>query len=254
MADTTSYWLYESEETGVHTEKLAKDALAAFSRPGVAKWIKDTVPSKMPLPTWKLAGPIAGLPKGSVHIELTVTAGPEPAPTKAAASGKKAALAAGTKKPATTASVVAAPAGAPRIVHVVFVPDGPRSWFAMSTSEAVIRVKVASVLGTAPVAATTSPSLAPFKETRMTAGGFFTIRSLIEMARDASQGQRVAKHVRWDEILRHLPANGTTPILVTAAPGAPTADDPGGSYEMNLTIPAEAVRDAVWLGVQLSLP
>lgn len=247
MADATSYWLCESEESGAHTEKMAKDALAAFARPAVAKWIKDTLPSKIPLPTWKLAGPIAGLPKGSVHVELTI---PEPAPSKPRPNGKKLAVAPVPKKPTSAASSPSAP----RVVHLVFVPDGPRSWFAMSTSEAVIRVKVASVLGAAPAEGTLSPSLAPFKEMRMTSGGFFTIRSLIEMAHDASEGHRAAKRVHWEEILGHLPANGTTPILVTAAPGAPTSEDPGGAYELDLMLPAEAVRDAVWLGVQLSLP
>jgi hypothetical protein len=237
------YWLFESDTPGAHSAKVVRDAVAAFTRPGVAKWVGSRLPGSVTLPTWKVASPLAGLPKGSLHIEVTEAVRPaKPLPS---ANGKHAAA---IPARARAASIVAAP---PEVIHLVVVADGPRSWFAMSPSVAVIRAKLAAVLGS--TAPTPSPAVQALKDMRMTSGGFMTVRSVVELAREATKRHHVG-HVHWDEILHHLPANGTTPILMTAAPGTPTSEDPGGTYEMNVTVPADAVRDAVWLGVQLEMP
>jgi hypothetical protein len=145
-------------------------------------------------------------------------------------------------------------AGAPEVYHLVVVPDGPRSWLVASTNETVLRAKIAALTSATPSAPIASPALSAWKDMHMTAGGFFTIRSLVDLARQSMKGLPDAKHVQWDDILRHLPAGGTTPVVITSSPGAPTADDPGGSRQAEITIPADAVRDAMWLGMQLDAP
>jgi hypothetical protein len=248
VEDTASYWLVESDDPTGRTAKTLHDGVAAFTRPAVAKWIDDGVPDASRLPTWKLAAPFAGLPKGSLHVELTIP--PPSSKPRTPVKGKHGAAVASSPPPAVPVTKPA-PQALPEVVHLVVVQDGPRSWLVVSSSEAVIRAELASVTGKASASALLAPGLAALKDTRTTAGGFFTIRSMVEIAREALKRGHAAKRVRWDDILHHLPASGTTPILVTAVPGAPTAEDPGGSYEMTLTLPAEAVRDAVWLGVQL---
>ena len=241
-----SYWLFESDDATGRVAKTLRDAVAAFSRAAVATWIRDALPESASLPTWKIAAPLAGSPKGSLHVELTLP--PVTPKSKPAMSGKHPApstLAA----PSTVAK--AAAVTPPEVVHIVVAQEGARSWIVVSTSEAVIRTELAAVLAGPPASALLAPGLVALKDTRTTAGGFFTIRAMVEIAREALKKQRVARRVRWDDILHQLPSGGTTPIVMTAAPGAPTTEDPGGSYEMNLVLPAEAVRDAVWLGVQL---
>jgi hypothetical protein len=51
--------------------------------------------------------------------------------------------------------------------------------------------------------------------------------------------------------MSRLPAKGITPIVTTAAPGEPSAQDPGGVREIHVSIPADSIRDAVWFGLQV---
>jgi len=246
-ADAAGYWLFESEDAGDRADKTVRDVVGVLGRAAIATWVKSGLPATAKLPTWLIAPPFAGLPKGSLHVEVTLF--PDAPPPK----GPKP-TAAKPSKPATASL----PHAAPAVYHLVVAPDGPRSWIAVSSSEALIRVKLAALVGAARAADPTSfPELQGWRETRMTSGGFFTVRSLVSIVRESLSGHRPAAGetrllARIDDILRRLPANGTTPILVSAAPGAPTADDPGGSDQVEMTLPADAVRDAVWLGMQMN--
>jgi hypothetical protein len=251
--DGTSYWVGESEDAPAHTAKVARELAAIFNRPSLLKWLKAKSKSALQLPTWKVGGPIASLPKGTLHLEVTVF--PE-APSAASAKGKASAPKKGAKAVAAVDPKPAASAAqAPTVYHVAIVPDGARSWLGISASEAILKAKLVSIIATTPPADSLglragSRGLDGFKDARMSAGGFFTVRALIELAQH-SVGQRDPKKVAgWDGFLRGLPTKGETAMVYTSTAGTPTADEPGGSVELRLTVPADAIRDAFLFGVQ----
>ena len=245
MDGDSSYWLVHRSDSPARSEKIVRDVVGAFNRPGVVKWLKGALPSAATLPTLKLGAPLAGLPKGSLHVEITIA--PEAAP-KTPAKEK----AAGTAKPAAQPL----PKPAPEVYHLVVVPDGPRSWTGISSNVATLSAKLASVSGKAPAADSLGLQPLPqglegFKEARMSGGGFVTVRSFVELVRQSMRVRKASKAARWENLVRHLPSKGVTPIVMTAAPGAPTTDDPGGVHELRLNVPAGAIRDAVMFGLEL---
>jgi len=243
MVDDASYWLFEWDVAPAQSERLVRDAVAAVNRPGVSKWMKGAA-APSPIPAWRMGAPLAGLPKGSLHVEVTIP--PDMALSKV------------SKPKHGHAPPPAPPKGAkvaPEVVHFAIVPDGARTWMAMSTSPAALRAKLAPLVAPTPPADPLGPVAAArgldgFKESRMTTGGFFTIRSILALAQESARTLPGAKAGRFAALIRSLPAKGTTPILMTAAPGAPTTADPGGVREAHVNIPADAIRDMVWLALQ----
>ncbi len=249
--DAASLWLMERDDPPALTTKLLKDLVALWSRPGFAKWAKTDGKAAAPPPTLKLGPPIAGLPAGSLHVVITT---PPDAPVSPSAKPGDAHAPRGPG-PRGLASAVHAPPPAAEVYHLVVVPDGARSWLALSKSTPALRSTLAAVLAHSPRpdalgARAHDRGLDGFKETRMTSGGFVTVRAFVELARAAVAERHGVDARRWDAVLAHLPAKGVTPIVMTAAPGSPTADDPGGVRDLHVTIPADAIRDAVWFGLQ----
>ncbi len=245
MDGEASYWLIERTDASTRGDKIVRDVVAAFNRPGIVKWLRGVLPAEATLPTLKLGAQLAGLPKGSLHIEVTI-------PPEATPHAKDKGTTTAAVKPATPPP----PRPAPEVFHIVVVPDGPRSWAGISSSTATLRARLASVTGASPAPDSLGQKPAPqglegFKDARMSGGGFITVRSFVELVRQSMHGRRAAKAARWDNLLHHLPSKGTTPIVMTAAPEAPTKDDPGGVHELHLNVPAAAIRDAVWFGLQV---
>ena len=85
----------------------------------------------------------------------------------------------------------------------------------------------------------------------MSSGSFVTVRSFIEIVRGFMTGKREAEGVKWDRLLAHLPSKGLTPMVLKATSRAATPEDPGGTSEVEMTVPADAIRDAIWFGFQL---
>ncbi len=249
-AAAASYWLLEWDEPAPVIEKVARDMAAARARPAVVKWAAaDTTPSHMKagFPSLTIAQPLAWLPKGSLHAVLTVPPPASPptlAPPPVMTPVKGAHLVKGAKPPTP----------APDAYQVAIIPDGPRTWVALSTSEAALRASLASVPGATSTASlgahATALGLDTFKESRMTAGGLFTLRAFAAVARDGMAAREGVPPAAWDAVVDHLPARGLTPITVTATPLPPTVDDRGGAREMRMIVPAEAIRDMVWFGMQ----
>jgi len=255
MVDASPYWLVESDgTTPVATgEKLVRDLMAALNRPGVAKLLQAGSTATLP-PTMKSGPPLAGLPLGSLHVVVTV-------PDE---SGPKAATPKSAKGPRGVHEISAGHGALvssethlqPLVYHLAIVSDGPRSWLAMSKSDVAVRTALASV--TSPTtradtlgAVAEARGLSGFKDSRMSSGGFLTVRLFLEIAREAMTGRRAAEGARLESVMSRLPAKGITPIVTTAAPGEPSAQDPGGVREIHVSIPADSIRDAVWFGLQV---
>jgi hypothetical protein len=191
-----------------------------------------------------MGAPVAGLPKGTIHLEIVMPPVTLPATSKEA-KGQKSAPA-----------VASGPRPAPETLHFIMAPAGSKRWSGMSASLLTIRTKLAAVLSQSAASSSLGaqpalPGLEGFRETRMGAGGFVTIRSFMEMLRQSVKAQLPSKAAVLDGMLRRLPAKGSSPVVLTSIPGAPTPAAPGGVHDVHLTIPAGAVRDAVWLGLQV---
>jgi len=253
MADGTSYWLMEQDALPATSEKMLRDLVATWNRPAVAKWLKADEHAGADVPLLKLGGALPGLPRDAVHVIITVPAESATAKKHAPGKGGKAAKES-AHPPLVAATNVAAPKTPPDVYHLVVIPDGARSWFAISTSEAALRKALASFSAKNPDtlgAHATERGLDGFKDTRMSAGAYLTVRAFIEMGLSAMTGKQAAEAKHWEALLAHLPAKGVTPITVTSAPLPPTADDAGGVRELRLNMPAESIRDAVWFALQL---
>jgi len=209
--------------------------VAALNRPGIAKAWKEKVPLRR-LPSVRIASPPVGGIAGTLHIEVTTF--PEVVASTPPVAGAKA-----KPQPQKPAS----PSETPHTVHLLVVPDGSRSWIAISSSEDIAKAKVALAVGAHSTEGTltTRAGLEGFRESRMAAGGFFTVRSLMALAEDVTSSAHVGKRVDWKRLLQMLPSKGATPVLVTSSPAAPTADEPGGLRDVHMTFPADAIRDAI---------
>jgi hypothetical protein len=254
------YWLVGWDEPATRSQKLARDLVAALHRPGLVKFLKGDAHSSSTLPTVQVVPAGAGLPHGALHLVVTVPPDVVGGPSSVKPGGPKAV--AGPVGPSTGgagAAKRAASKAQPQTLHVVIAADGARSWFGFAETEEALRAPLAAVLAGKPAADSLGPQtaargLAPFAEARMTSGAFFTVRTFVELARQAAVGpDRVARAARWEDVLKHLPAKGIAPLVVTAAPRPGGADDPGGARDVQVDVPADFVRDAVWFGMQSDL-
>jgi hypothetical protein len=245
---TASYWLVERDEAAGPSQKLARALVALLGRPTLNKWWADHVTKTRRLPSARIIAPTAGLPSGSLDVEVTtypeIPAVPPVAPSRGKPTAKL--MPAVAAKPTTPEP--------PRVYHAIIVPDGTRSWVAFSTSPSLARSRLTSVVTARPAAETLAarPGLEGFKEMRMGSGGFFTVKGFLGFAQDAFAEDKHAPKLEWARLMKALPAAGATPILFTSSPGAPTTEDPGGHRDLRLTVPADAIRDAVRFGLAVS--
>ncbi len=207
-----TYSLIEWNEGSARIVRAVRDLVSANARPGLARW----------LPSAKLASPLRGLPAGAVHALVAAKpAHPTDAP--------------------------------PPVYHLVVLPDGPRTWVALSTSEAPLRAALSAVRqpagspsGESLGGRATARGLDGLRDGRMSAGGFITLRALVDTAREAKPDRDVA----WSALLGRLPSRGVTPALFRSAPLAPTSDAPAGAREVALDLPVDFIRDAAGFVLQ----
>jgi hypothetical protein len=240
LAGDTSYWIFERDETSDAWGKGLTGLMTALARPGVGKWFAQTLSSGAKLPTWVSAPPIGGLPRGSTHNVLTVYV---PAELTSKSLGAKA-----TKAGAHDVTKATA-------IHVVVVPDGGRAWVGLSTEVSVLKAKLGAIAsppgGGSSLGDRAVPmGLAGFKETRMTSGAFLTIRAILALVRQSLPDADAGEGAKWDAVMKGLPAKGSTPMTLVSTSLAPTADNPGGTHLSEVTVPADAIRDAVWFAMQ----
>ena len=223
----------ELDEPSTRTAAGLKELAAALGRSSVGaayrEKLKDAVPPAlraMPVPKG------AALPAGAQHYVLELHTlerkAPSPRPGKLAPPAPKKPL----------------PPMKPLLVHIFVLPDGTRTWLAVGGDEAVTASHLTTTLGTGGDKLATHAALAPLKDGSVGAGGFFTARGLPEAAQQVplvlNGATWVAKET-FDEAAQ-MPHQGLTPILFssTAQAGAP-----GGVTVIRVTLPRDAIEDAV---------
>ena len=249
--DNASYWLFERDQPAEPTEKLAKAIVSALARPTLNKWWADHVTKTRKLPSAKVMPVPAGLPPGSLDVQITVYPEVAVQPAVAATPSTKPVR----PPPVVTVTKPAVPEP-PSVYHVLIAPDGPRNWVAFSKSEALAKNELIAVLATRPPSETLASraGLESFKDQRMGSGGFFTVKGMLGFAEEAFKEDKHAPKLDWPRLLRALPAKGQTPIDYTSARGEPTAEDPGGVRDVRMTFPADAIRDAIRFGLAVAGP
>jgi hypothetical protein len=242
------YWLLEWNVASQASQKLVRDIAAIRARPDVVKWLAADARAAASLPTVKILGALQGLPANTLHVRVTVLPSPGTAPPTAPSKGPP------PKGPHAAASMVAT--GAPKEIQLALVPDGPRTWIAVAPTDAALRAALSSPFAstgakTAPGSLASSAALRgldAWKATRMTSGGFCTVRGLVEIGESAAS--KDAPGSPWEEVLSRLPAHGESAITWESSPLPPTPSLRGGAREVRLQVPADAVRDAVLFGLQ----
>ncbi len=204
-----------------------KEWASAWSRPGVAKWVKTKITDSPP-PTMKVtAAPKTLGVKDAAQLEIAVY-------RPHAVDAKK-------KKPA---------AGKPLVLHAIVVPDGAASWlvFAADADLAVAKAKEVLAGGTKMAS---RPGLASMKDARMTSGGFVSARGIAE---DDTFAWTLA--TKWSRLSRDAvgalastPEKGTTPVPFQTTSQPPGASAPAGTFAATLTVPKGAIESFVRLAL-----
>jgi hypothetical protein len=241
------YWVFEWDEAASTIQKLVRDVAAARSRPSLAQWATANS-AQGGLPTVRILGPVPWLPPGSLRATVSLSRAPPPDPMAPPIAG-----AAKPRRPTTPVDPDAQP------YQLVVLPDGPRTWVAFSTSEPGLRSALRPIMARAAAsdalgAHATERGLDPLRNARMSAGGFVTLASFVELTREASDADGTDTGPRWVALLEHLPGKGKTPIRFTSAPLVPTPDAPGGVREVRVDVPVECIRDVILFSLQAGGP
>ncbi len=250
VADGASYFLAEEDSSPATVERFLRELVTTWNRPGFAKWLTSPDRAGKDVPVLKVGGPLPHLPH-ALHVTFTLPTEGLAHAARAAKGGKSGGLAGKAHPPA------AASTAPPIVYHAAVVGDGTHSWFGLSSSPTALAAALLAVstpsttLGATLGAHATERGLAPFKDSRMSGGAFATVRGFVELARGAIATTEPTQAARLASLLAHLPSKGDTPMIMTAISSAPTPELAGGARELRIDIPADAIRDAVWFGMQL---
>jgi len=236
LAEALLGWhLAELDEPSSRLSSALKDLATAWSRPGLLGLYRVKIkggspPVIRPAPVRKGSG----LPKDAQHYVIEVPF------TYDSPGGSR-----GTQTSATVAKAGAKPAKArpkPLLVHVLIAGDGPRTWLAFGGDETLVVSKLAGVLAGRP--ANERSDLEFFKEARLGAAGFFTLRAGTSLAQQMGilLGELLPGSLDAIDDLAHVPHGGNTPIVysLTSQAGGPPA-----VVVANMQIPRAAIEDAV---------
>jgi hypothetical protein len=202
-----------------------KEWAAAWSRPGVAKWVKTKI-TDSPAPTIKMtAAPKTLGVKDAAQLEIAVY--------RPHADKKK-----------------KLPAGKPLVLHALVVPDGAASWlvFAGDADLAVAKAKEVLAGGTQ---LASRPGLAPMKDARMTSGGFLSARAIAEEDPFAWTLATSWNRLSRDAVgaLAGTPDKGTTPVPFQMTSQPAGASSPAGTLLATVTVPKGAIESFVRLAL-----
>ncbi len=223
---------------------VAREWVAAMSRPGVVKWMKDKKPLPF-LPTLKLVPlPKASLPDGSLHLVATVPRSlwsdddefvPSPADRTNRAPPKK-----------------APSPGKPLLLHVFVVPDGAHTWVTYAGDEALGILKARTVLPSAAGAQTLAKraGLDTVKDGRANAGGFVSARGLLG-ASPLSMGSSGRPRGRVFEALAATQGQGAVAIPYLLRAQVPEGATKG-SLVVTATMPRAAILDIARVTILLA--
>lgn len=167
--------------------------------------IPDLEPADVPRLAAKPAG--AGFPVGSRRYELTITTSPTEGAT-----------------PVTTQ------------LHLVVVPDGPRTWVAFGNDLGLLRKQTALLLAPPSKTLRDRPGLEALRSGRFTSAGFTTLRmaykGMLHQYLRMSEGE-------VERMLNSLPARGETPMITTVR----VTEEGAPQLEWATLVPKAVVQD-----------
>ncbi len=230
---------------------FAKGVPTTMHRPGVQKLLKSSMAEGVPAPTFVSSAVNAklGLPKGSMHVVVTVTTKapdqPEPEETPTDVKSGKSAK---PTKPVKAAAKPKVKLEKPYVVHFFFVPDDGRTWIGYGADETIVasHIKTALSTGTDPGVLQSRAGLDDLKTAKAGSGGFITLRgalapSPLQPLFHQSEDRDVA---RLFGRLSSTPQKGETPIPFLIA-SAPPAGQGAGSVNVTVKVPRDTVKDLV---------
>ena len=223
---------------------VLKDYANIWARPGFKKWVKDNASSKMQAQL-RIAPTPAGLPKDTVHLEITIpredlTVWPPasmatPAPPK---PGGPAVKPGPEPKPKKIPQK-------PVVLHLIAAPDGGATWVGFSADAKLLAARAAiAIAGGDKDTLAKSPTAEALRDSKANAAGLFTVRGLVVFAALSTR----RSHSAYGG-LAGLPHKGTSPITITVASQGPAAGAPGGVSTSTFKLPRAAIEDIVRLAL-----
>ena len=237
-AQVTGWNLVQVGEPITKIGPLFKDWSTFFARPGFKNWVKDNASAKMEAKLAIAAAP-AGLPKDTVHLEISIPQADLEADTTPSATPK-----------GTDPSSAAKPKRVPRkpfVIHVIAVPDAGATWIAFGLDPKLLASRAAIALSSASDWGSLAKTAAGdvLRTTTSTTGSFFSLRGLaVFTAMDAHNRRPPAF-----SSVNGLPNKGRTPITFTVAAEPASANAPGGTSVSIFTMPRGAIQDIVKLAL-----
>lgn len=232
--------LYQVSEPVAKVGPILKDWSALWSRPGFSKWMEQkTGSSAKDMPKMRITAAPAGLPKDTVHLEVSVPMDdptpvmppPPPPPVRG-------------QKPPPPPKPAAKPAPQkPVVVHVLAVPDGAATWLAFGLDGKLLATKASQALSTASDANTlgkTAKGVELLKEPKVNGGGLVTLRGLMVVT--AVDGGRERSPY---DTLAGLPNKGALPIVFMGKAEGPSGTARAGSSVGHLVVSRDVIEDIV---------
>jgi hypothetical protein len=191
--------LYRTSEPIAKVGPVFKDAAGLWNKPGFAKWVQS---KQAGTPRVKVAANPAGLPKDTVHLEVTIPREDQEGPPVVAAPGGKP-----EAKPAKPAPKKVLK---PFVVHVFSVPDGAATWIAVGLDAKLVAQKAAASLASAPDANTLGKAqgVEALRDAKLTSGGLLSLRGFAVL----TALNYKSEHSPYD-VLASLPTKGSSPIV-----------------------------------------
>jgi hypothetical protein len=215
--ELTGWRVMELDEPPAPILAALSELSRALARPGVARFLGGA--TSVASPTFRHAALPRGiaLPARSQHFVLELHSTRSTSPPRVTAWG----------------------------IHLILVPDGPRSWIGIGGDAPMVASKLmASIAAPGDARA----ELAPLDHDKVGAAGFLNVRAVPEgivqlVAIDADSNQEA---FAWLRSLRSLPHRGLTPVVYsfTASPGDLAA--------FALHLPRGAIEDAIVFFTSLS--
>lgn len=234
-AQILGYHLLRVEEPITRTGPVLREWSQVLARPGFVKWMMKSTNAKKPIKA-RLAA-TQGLPKDSVHLELTIPM-----------ADRVEVLAEVVDPGQTVTKKKAAPKKTPRppvLVHAYAVPDAGATWFAFGLDDKLVAKKASAVaLGGKPEEELGSvASFAPLRSAKANAMSVFTLRALQGLFL-ADDKNRLAGSLA-------LPHKGASPMTFMGRAERASATAAAGSSVGTFRMDRAAIEDLIRLAMSL---
>ena len=206
---------------------LEKEWVAAWSRPGVTKWMHSKDADARPATVRMAPVPKGVTGKDAAHLELSMSVD-YPAMGDAGAKGEK------NKKKH--------PPGKPVLLHALVVPDGDSSWLVFAASEAIAAAKAKELVAGGASSLASKPGLASMKDAHMNAGGFVSARAFAGTGVFAWAFSPDLGSLAHDPLRGLASSEGAAvPVPFQLTTEAPSSGTPAGTLVGTATVPRAAI-------------